>query len=64
MTGKLLNPKSECETVKSEEICTCARKVETVGKAKQREKCISAYVIASPVKQGKTLNKFSKKVPD
>ncbi len=24
---------------------------------------ISAYVIASPVKQGKTLNKFSKKVP-
>lgn len=32
------------------------------GDAKQHEKCISAYVIAtSPVKQGKALNKFSKK---
>lgn len=48
------DPRCECR-VKSGEISVCAE---------QREKGTCAYVIAvSPVKRGKTLNKFGKKVP-
>lgn len=53
-------------TAKKEEMCVSAlvSEVEAGGGAKKRQgKCTSAYVIViSPVKQGKTLNKLSKKV--